>query len=147
VSGSPFVVNVEAAVTRRGEYLVVERAATEDHAPGQQSLVGGTVDADPPEEAPIRATVHRELREEVGVEVGALAYVTSGYFVDDGGTPVINLVFLGRWVAGDPRPRDPDEVAAIKWIPGDEAARLKSLPPWTRRYIRAAEDRRQALGW
>lgn len=142
-----FIVNVEAAVTRDDTYLLAERAASEDHAAGQRSLIGGKVDPQPPKDAPVEATLRRELAEEVGVEVSAVAFVTSGYFVDDGGTPVINLVFLGRWSAGEPTVREPEEIAAVSWYPADEVPDDETLPPWTREYLVAAEQRRQALGW
>lgn len=147
MSRERFVVNAEAAVTRDGAFLLAERAASEDHAAGQRSLIGGKVDADPPGDAPVEATVRRELDEEVGVEVDALAYVTSGYFVDDGGTPVVNLVFLGRWSAGEPTVREPEEIAAVTWHPAEEVVSNEGLPPWTRTYLLAADERRRALDW
>lgn len=142
-----FIVNVEAAVTRDDAFLLAERAASEDHAAGKRALIGGKVDPQPPHDAPVEATLRRELDEEVGVEVGSLAYVTSGYFVDDGGTPVINLVFLAQWAAGEPTVREPEEIAAVSWYPAEAVTADETLPPWTREYLLAAEQRRQALGW
>jgi 8-oxo-dGTP diphosphatase len=142
-----FIVNVEVAVTREEAFLLAERAATEDHAAGHRSLIGGKIDPDPPDEIPVEATLRRELHEEVGVEVDALAYVTSGYFVDDGGTPVINLVFLGRWSTGVPRVREPEEIAAVSWYDATEVTNDETLTPWTRGYLVAAEERREELGW
>lgn len=141
-----FVVNVEAAVWREGAYLLATRADAEDHAAGQRALVGGTVDASPAPEEPLERTVERELREEVGVAVSDLSYVTSGAFESDGGEAVVNVVFLARWADGEARPREPEEVAAVEWIPLEDLGSLE-IPPWTRAYLEAADRRRERLGW
>lgn len=142
-----YVVNVEAAVTKDEQYLVATRAAEEDHAAGERSLIGGKVEGAPSGADPLQATVRRELDEEVGVSVDGLAYVTSGFFVDDGGKPVINVVFLGQWESGQPRVREPDEIADVGWVAADSALKNGTLPEYTESYLRAAEKRRQALGW
>lgn len=142
-----FVVNVEAAVTKDDQYLLATRAADEDHAAGERSLIGGKVEGTPAGADPLQATVRRELDEEVGVSVDELTYVTSGYFVDEGGKPVINVVFLGRWESGEPRVREPDEVADVSWVAAESILADDELPAYTESYLRAAEDQRQSLGW
>lgn len=142
-----FVVNVEAAVTKDDHYLLAKRAATEDHAAGERSLIGGKVEAAPSGADPLQEAVRRELKEEVGVSVDGLAYVTSGYFVDDGGKPVINVVFLGQWQSGEPRVREPEEVVDVAWLSADSVLDDENLPAYTESYLCAAERRRQSLGW
>jgi 8-oxo-dGTP diphosphatase len=142
-----FVINCAAAVYRDGEYLLGERAATEAHAAGEVGLLGGTVEADGPGRGVLAATVRRELREEVGVEVDAVEHVASGRFVSDTGTPVVNVVFLARHAEGTPHPREPDEVAAVHWIDADEIDDCDDLPPYTRRNLADADDRRRELDW
>lgn len=139
-----FAVNVEAAVHRDGEYLLVERAAAEDHAAGELALVGGTVEPVESGDDVLAATARREVSEEVGVAVGAVAYVTSATFESDRGTPCVNVVFLARHGAGDAEVREPEEVAAVHWRrPGD----VDDAPPYTREYVVEAEERRRELGW
>lgn len=142
-----FVVNVETAVHRDGRYLLAERAATEDHAAGALSLVGGTVEREAGGEGVLAATARRELREEVGVTVAETAYVTSGQFVADGGAPVVNVVLLGRHESGEGEVREPEEVASVGWFTPEAVADHDHVPPFTRRYVAAAEERRRALGW
>lgn len=160
VADARFVVNVEAAVHRDGEYLLVERAAGEEHAAGELALVGGTVECrstnarsqtredtvEPDEsgEDVLAATVRREIREETGVEVGEAAYVTSARFESDRGTPCVNVVLLGRHRAGDGEVREREEVAAVHWR---RPADVDDAPPYTREYVAAAERRRAELGW
>ena len=138
-----YVVNVEAAIHRDGEYLLVERSAAEDHAAGQLSLVGGKVEADGATDRPLEGTVKREVREEVGVEITDLAYVTSAAFVADDGANVTNVVFRARYEDGEARPRDPEEVAAVHWRTPAEIDDANDVPAFTREYVGLAEaDRR-----
>lgn len=141
-----FVVNAEAAIYRDGEYLLVERAAGEDHAAGELALVGGTVERDAADPA-LEATVGREVREEVGVEVGELAYVTSTTFETDAATPCVNVVFLGRHAAGEATVEEPDEVARTRWLAPAAVEGHAEVPPYTREYVAAADERRNELGW
>jgi len=79
-----YVVNVDAAVVRDGEYLVIERSAEEEHAAGTVAFPGGKVEQTEGFDA-IENTARREVREETGVEVGAVEYVSSNAFVADEG--------------------------------------------------------------
>jgi 8-oxo-dGTP diphosphatase len=111
-----YVVNVEGAVVRDGEYLLIERAADEDHAAGSLAFPGGKVEQAPGGEGTFEATARRELAEEVGIEVGAVEYVHSRTFEADTGAEVVDVVTLCEHVAGEPEPREPEEVAAVHWL-------------------------------
>ncbi|WP_440005986.1 NUDIX domain-containing protein [Halomicrococcus sp. SG-WS-1] len=141
-----YVVNVEAAVVRDGEFLVARRAENEDHAAGTLSFVGGTVEGIEEAEDALERTARREVREEVGVEVGELRYVESGAFLADG-DPCVNVVFLGRHESGTARPREPEEVAEVFWLTADEVVDHPDAPPWTEASVERAEQRRADLGW
>ncbi|MEE6210170.1 NUDIX hydrolase [Salarchaeum sp. III] len=135
-----YVVNAEAAVHRDGEYLVVERAAAEEHAAGALALVGGTVEVSEGRDV-LEATVRREVEEEVGVTVGLVAYVTNSAFE----TPddrVVNTVFLAEYASGTARPRDPDEVAAVHWLTPDEVRDHPDAPQFTADYVDAVDAHR-----
>lgn len=144
VAEAQFAVNVEAAVYRDGEYMLVERAAGEEHAAGELALVGGTVDQDESSETVLATTARREVREETGVTVGEVAYVISNRFETDEGIPCVNVVFLARHESGVGEVREPDEVATIHWMAPDN---LGDAPPYTRGYVEAAEQRRAAENW
>ena len=138
-----FVVNVEAAVYHDGEYLLAERAPTEDHAAGDLALVGGKVEEDDPVQDVFESTVRRELDEEVGITVSKVVYVTSSVFESDTGDSVLNVVFLGTGVEGTPRPREPDEVVSLTWRTPELIAQDDDIPAYTRSYVAAAESCRQ----
>lgn len=73
-----YVVNVEGAVVRDDEYLLIERAAAKEHASGSLSFPGGKVEQSPGGDATIEATARCELAEEVGIEVGTSNTSTAG---------------------------------------------------------------------
>ena len=145
-----YVVNVDAAVYRLRdgdpEYLLIERGATEEHAPGSPGLPGGTVETEPgdtPGAGAVESTVRRELREEVGVEVRDVRVVTSGVFELDTGEPCLNVVCLAAHAAGEARPAAPQEVAAVEWRPVDRVTG-DDVPEFTRTDVEAAEAARSA---
>ncbi|UIP01192.1 NUDIX hydrolase [Halobaculum sp. CBA1158] len=141
-----YVVNVDAAVYRLSdgdpEYLLIERGADEDHAPGTLGLPGGTLESEPGDADAIEHTVRRELREEVAVEVGEVVAVTSGVFELDTGEPCLNVVCLAEHETGDPYPAAPDEVAAVDWYTVHRIERDDEVPGFTRGHVEAAEAER-----
>jgi 8-oxo-dGTP diphosphatase len=141
-----YIVNVEAAIVRGEQYLLIVRGASESHAPGMLSLPGGKVEHAGNTVAVLEDTLRREVREEVGVEVeDALAYLESTAFVADDGEPVINVVFLCRYRAGDAHPAASEEVAQVVWMTAAELLADPRTPPWTRRSVEKAEQHRASL--
>jgi ADP-ribose pyrophosphatase YjhB (NUDIX family) len=105
---------VTAVVTRGDDLLMVRRADT-----GAWTPVTGIID---PGEQPAVAA-RREVLEEadVVVEVEKLASVLVSHPVvyDNGDrTQYLDLVFLCRWVSGEPRPADGENLEA-RWFPRD----------------------------
>ncbi|WP_435361046.1 NUDIX hydrolase [Haloarchaeobius sp. DFWS5] len=147
MSDATYAVNVEAAIFRDGEYLLIERAASESHAAGLLSLVGGTVEETDHETGALEATARREIREEVGVAVTDLCYVQSNAFVTDEGTPCLNVVFLARHDDGDGTIEAPDEVADVHWLTPGAVETNQDTPEWTAAFVALAEQRRQSLDW
>lgn len=142
MDAEPYVVNVEGAVVDGGEYLLIERAADEEHAAGSLAFPGGKVENPPEGEDAIEATARRELREEVGIEVGAVEYVHSRTFVADDGTPCLNVVTRCEHVGGEPRVREPGEVAAVHWVTPEELRDRDDVPGFLVRDVERIEDLR-----
>lgn len=141
-----YVVNVEGATYRDGEYLLARRSEAENHAAGTWSLIGGKVEGIPRADDVLVETLAREIHEEVGVEVADATYVTASAFVDDVGRPVVNVVYLCRYDGGTPRVREPEEVAEVEWIAPGDFERI-DLPSFTLDYLEAIDRRRRHLGW
>lgn len=145
-----FVVNTGAFIWHDGRYLMMVRGAGEEIAPGALTQPGGKIDADGPLQDAVEETLRREIREEVGVEVADTVYVESHTFDGTfaGRTfPVLDLVFLCRYVSGEPRAEDPEEVAGIEWLTPEALARDTRVMPWTRKSLERVEAVRARLGW
>lgn len=142
-----YIVNVEGAVVRDGRYLLVTRAASESHAAGLISMVGGKVEGAGDCPNVLETTLKREILEEVNVVVDDLVYVHSTAFVGSDHQPVVDVVFLCHYASGLEFVVDPSEVAAFFWMTANEVLTSPDMPEWTRESIRRAEKMRRVLGW
>jgi 8-oxo-dGTP diphosphatase len=133
-----YVVNVDGAVVRDGEYLLIERGADKAHASGQLAFPGGRMEG-VGGDAPIEQTAARELYEEVGVKVGAVEYVCSSTFESDEGTRCLNVVTLCEQVGGQAHPRADDEVAAVHWLSPDQLHSHPDAQPFLLEYVQRVE--------
>ncbi len=141
-----YVVNVDGAVVRDRAYLLVERG-DESHAAGALAFPGGTVEQAPGGEDTVEATVRRELREEVGVDVGAVTYVCSGTFAADDGTRCMNVVTLCEHAGGEAHVAEPSEVAAVHWLEPAAVADHPAAPAYLESYVERVEAVRADVAW
>jgi len=136
-----YVVNVDAAVVRGEEYLVVERSSEEEHAAGTVAFPGGKVEQTQGFDA-IENTARREVREETGVRVGDVAYVSSNAFVADEGTQCLNVVTCCEYESGDPEALEPEEVADAFWLPYAEFEDHPGVPEYVEAFAERVEEQR-----
>jgi 8-oxo-dGTP diphosphatase len=142
-----YIVNVEGAVVNDDRYLMVIRGEAETHASGALSFIGGKVETISDAEHVLEDTLRREILEEVGVNIGEMAYVQSSHFIAEDGDRVVDVVFLCRYATGEAHIGDAGEVAEVLWLSADEIMQHPACPPWTRQGILRVEERRQQLGW
>lgn len=147
MSVTHYIVNVEVIICREGQYLTVIRSENEVHAPGALSFPGGKVEDAGITQDILEETARREAEEEVGVTVSELAYVESKSFRADDGNQVIDIVFLARYLSGEPTPGDPDEVESLTWMTAEEIRQHPRSPDWTVDSITRAKDVRAHLEW
>ena len=135
-----FVINVEGAVFREDHWLFIRRSMKEEHAGGQLSLVGGTVDYEGFSSDILERTLRRELFEEVGIEIKEeIQYVRNTSFVTASGTQVVDIVFLCEIEKGEPYPKSLDEVDEVLWLTTEEILSREEFPDFLKENIRAAE--------
>jgi 8-oxo-dGTP pyrophosphatase MutT (NUDIX family) len=141
-----YIVNVEGAIFKDGQYLMIVRGE-EEYAPGGLTLPGGKVEGAGRADDVLEETLRREIAEEVGLEVhDEMAYVRSSAFVAEG-HPVVDVVFLCRYRSGTAVAADPGEVAAVRWAALPEAIAHPETAPWTRLSLELAEKIRLEKGW
>lgn len=141
-----YIVNVEGAIFKDGQYLMIVRGE-EEYAPGGLNFPGGKVEGVDSLDGILEETLRREIAEEVGLQVHEeMLYLKSSSFVADG-DPVVDVVFLCRHKSGTAVAADPGEVAAVRWMTAEEASAHPETPPWTRNALELAERIRLAKGW
>ncbi|MEW2624736.1 NUDIX domain-containing protein [Streptomyces sp. NPDC048106] len=137
-----YSVNVDVALRRGEQWLLIVRGLGEEHAAGALSLVGGTVDAETPGGDVLIDTARREVLEEIGVELDGvrLSYAESTFFSAETGSPVINVVLAGELPDGaEPVIASPEEVADIRWESLPALELDAECPPWTLRSVQQAK--------
>ena len=116
-------------LVRRGDAILLARNVAVP-AGGRMSALAGFLEAG----ESVEEAVHREVREEVGVEVTGLRYFASQSW------PFPNslmLAFTAEYAGGELRP-DPAEIAEARWFgPGDALPELPPLQSISRALIEA----------
>ncbi len=138
------VVDVEGVVQRNGRYLMIVRGPDESHAPGALSFPGGKVELTDEPENVLESALHREIREETGVEVDdEMLYIHSGMFDMDDGRKALAVFFLCRYKSGDPR-ADSNEVESVRWMTPDKVRRDDRSRPWLKDFTQVVEAARRS---
>ncbi|WP_425448826.1 NUDIX domain-containing protein [Dethiothermospora halolimnae] len=141
-----YIVNVEAAIYKGDKWLIIQRSAKEDHAPGLLSLVGGKVETKEAASEVLEENLIREIREEVDIEVSKkLTYVESKSFISDTNDKVVDIVFLCIYKSGVPRCVSEDEVSKILWMTCDEIQENNKAPIWLKESILKADKKRREI--
>jgi 8-oxo-dGTP diphosphatase len=141
-----FVVNVEGAIFKEDNWLIIKRSEKEEHAGGLLSLVGGKVEMEGNSTDILERTVKREILEEVGIEVKEnLYYVHSTSFETDSREHVIDLVFLCEYETGEPFAKSPDEVDSVKWLTTSEIMNHPNAPIYLKESIKRADVLRKGM--
>ena len=136
-----FFVNVEGAIYKENKWLFIRRSEKEEHAAGELSLVGGTVEQEGNTTDILERTLKREVWEEVGVEVDNFIYVNSSTFVTDANEHVLDIVFLCQYVGGHAYAKSPDEVDEVLWLTTEEIMNDPSLPSYLKHNLKLADQK------
>ena len=122
---------------------MIVRGHTDEHAAGVLAFPGGKVEAEVGTDNVLESAVRREVLEETGVTVSAeLEYVRSTAFALPDGTPVVDVLFLGSYLIGEPHIASSNEVADIGWMTADEILENDRTPSWLVDQVRAVRQHR-----
>ncbi len=99
-----------AIIHRKGKYLITRRSLDKNAFPGQWVVPGGGLETDDYINSPKTTKDHwyfaaerslrREIKEEVGLEVGKIKYLLDITFIRPDGIPVIILSFYCPYKSG-----------------------------------------------
>lgn len=118
-------------IVRDGRYLIAKRSLTENSFPGKWTVPGGKLetkdymarkfDTEKGEQRynVVEDLVKREVKEEVGLDVGNVGYVTSLVFIRPDGIPTLVISLYSEDCPGEVVLSD--ELSEYKWVTLEEA--------------------------
>lgn len=123
-------VAITAIVVKDGKYLITRRVPTKKRFPGKWTVPGGRLQTsdyiDQPKDTDecwynvLERVVRREVREEVGLEIQNIEYVTSLTTIDKEGTPILVISCMADWESGNVVLQE-SETDKHAWISTEEA--------------------------
>lgn len=128
---SLYGVAITVIVVKNGKYLITRRSMNEKKWPGKWTVPGGKLEQSDylgiPKDTPnawyniVEAVARKEVREEVGIEMGDIEYVTSliaTYKPDDPHLLVLSM--MADWKSGDVTLNE-EEADRYEWVTLEEA--------------------------
>ena len=110
------------------KFLVTQRALHEEYWPGEWTVPGGRITTDDYINTPlthknqwyfaVSNALKREVKEEVGVEIGKPEYLLDLTFIKNNGVPVLALSYFAQYLRGKVT-LDKDSIS-FAWISADK---------------------------
>lgn len=127
---SYFIVNTEAAIHKKGKWLVGVRSKNESEAAGLLSFVGGKVEHFDSRNDTLECAIVREVEEEINIRIKVLNFVNNSSFISKKGTFILNVVFLCEIETGEPKISDTREMESLHWLTTEEIINYPNSPVW-----------------
>jgi len=118
-----------AIIYKDDKYLIVQRSPNKKVFPGRWTLPGGGLEVSDYINTPkttfdawysaIENSLRREIKEEVGVDIGELKYLLSLTFIRPDNIPVVTLSYYCDWKSGEVKLNE--ENVNYKWVTAEEA--------------------------
>ncbi|HEV2412390.1 MAG TPA: NUDIX domain-containing protein [Candidatus Saccharimonadales bacterium] len=131
-----FEVVITAIVSRGNKYLIMRRSATKRRFPGMWTVPGGHLETKDfigtPKETKeywynvLEKALRREVREEAGIEIKDIEYVTSLATIHKDGAPSLVVSCLARYDSGDIT-LQLEETDRAEWVSLREAKNYKLI--------------------
>lgn len=123
-------VAITAIIIKDGKYLVTKRAATKKRFPGRWTVPGGKLEAKDYLELPkdtseywynvLEKTLAREVKEEVGLEIDNVQYLTSLATIHADGSPSLVISCIADYKSGEVTLQQ-EESDDFAWVDTTEA--------------------------
>lgn len=123
-------VAITAIVVKDGKYLITKRAKTKKRFPGYWTVPGGKLEVSDYINFKkdtefywynvLEKVLKREVKEEVGIEINNVEYVTSLATVHKDGNPSLVISCLADYVSGDIKLQE-GEIDEFAWVNLEEA--------------------------
>ena len=121
---------ITAIVVKDGKYLITRRSKNKKRFAGMWTVPGGKLETDDYTELPkdtkhhwynvLEQVLRREVKEEVGLEIENIEYVTSLAMVHDDGAPSLIISCVADWKSGEVTLQE-EETDKYEWVTVEEA--------------------------
>lgn len=118
-------VAITAIIIKDGKYLITRRSPNKKRFPGMWTVPGGKLETDDYINLPkdttdywynvLEKVLRREVKEEVGLDINNITYVTSLATVHGDGNPSLVISCLADWQAGEVMLQE-NETDDFKWV-------------------------------
>lgn len=125
-----------AIIIRNGKYLITRRSKQKKRFPGLWTIPGGKLDTDDYINLPkdtkdywynvLEKTLRREVKEEVGLEINSIEYVTSLATIHADGAPSLAISCLADYVSGEVKLQE-EECDKFAWVNLEEAKKYNFI--------------------
>lgn len=129
-------VAITAIIVKDGKYLITRRSPNKKRWPGMWTVPGGHLETsdylDLPKDTEfywynvLERTLRREVKEEVGIDIDHIEYVTSLATVHADGAPSLVISCIADWTAGEVT-LQPEETDRFEWVSLEEAKNYELL--------------------
>ncbi len=129
-------VAITAIVVKEDKYLITRRALSKKRFPGKWTVPGGKMETSDYLKLPkdtefywynvLERTLKREIKEEVGLEVNNIEYVTSLARVHEDGSPSLVISCIADFVSGEVK-LQLEETDQFAWVSLKEAGEYDLL--------------------
>ncbi len=129
-------VAITAIIVKNNKYLITRRSPNKKRFPGMWTVPGGKMETDDYLKLPkdtefywynvLERTLRREIKEEVGIDIDNIEYVTSLATVHPDGSPSLVISCLADYVSGEIK-LQAEENDQFAWINLEEAKKYQLL--------------------
>jgi 8-oxo-dGTP diphosphatase len=123
-------VAITAIIIKEGKYLITRRSPNKKRFPGMWTVPGGKMETSDYLQLPkdtehywynvLERTLKREVKEEVGIDINNIEYVTSLATVHADGSPSLVISCVADYVSGEIK-LQPEESDQFAWVDLEEA--------------------------
>ncbi|MFH0873952.1 MAG: NUDIX domain-containing protein [Candidatus Komeilibacteria bacterium] len=129
-------VAITAIIVKDSKYLITRRSPNKKRFPGLWTVPGGKMEANDYLQLPkdtefywynvLERTLRREIKEEVGIEIDNIEYVTSLATVHPDGSPSLVISCVADYVSGEIKLQE-EENDQFAWVNLEEAKKYQLL--------------------